>query len=330
MSTEPATRVLITGGSGFIGTNLVEHYAARSSALLNIDHARPRNAEHMRWWKELDIRDAAALCAAVTDFSPHVILHMAARADLEGRTVADYDANTRGVENMIEAARAAPALHRIVFASSMLVCRLGHRPSSATDFSPATVYGESKVQSELIVREKAAGLPWTIVRPTSIWGPWFDVPYKRFFEAVARNMYVHPRGRRVLRSYGFVLNAVHQIAAIAHSGRERVDGRTFYVADYEPTDVYQWSRLIAAEFGVHSPREAPFALFALAARAGDVLQRLGYADPPLTSFRLQNITTESVYDLADVREIAGSLPYSLAEATKVTAAWIRARTARRD
>ncbi|MEO7557027.1 MAG: NAD(P)-dependent oxidoreductase, partial [Acidimicrobiales bacterium] len=88
-------RILVTGGSGFIGTNLVQHLVDRDvGAVRNLDRAPPRNAEHRKWWKAADLRDGTAVLDAVREFAPTQIVHLGARTDLGGTTAADYAVNT--------------------------------------------------------------------------------------------------------------------------------------------------------------------------------------------------------------------------------------------
>jgi hypothetical protein len=60
-----------------------------------------------------------------------------------------------------------------------------------------------------------------------------------------------------------------------------------------------------------------------AAVIGDVAKKAGMKNPPLTSFRLDNLTTPMVYDLNREERICGKLPYSLEEATERTVKWLR-------
>jgi len=273
----------------------------------------------------LDICDTVALGTALHTFRPDLILHLAARTDLEGRSVRDYVVNTKGVESVVDAALGCDAVRRVVFASSRLVCKIGHVPSSDSDYSPTTAYGESKVLGEKMVQARAADAPWgwIQVRPTSIWGPWFGVPYRLFFEAVARGRYVHPRGVNILKSFGFVGNTVDQLMAIASTARPLIDRKTIYLADYPPIQVGEMAAVIRAQLGIARGREVPLSVLRCAALIGDAGKALGWKQPPLTSFRLDNLVTSMVYDLAPLESIAGPLRFDMVEGVRQTVAWMR-------
>jgi nucleoside-diphosphate-sugar epimerase len=320
-------RVLVTGGSGFIGTNLVQHYMVVGAEVMNLDFAPPCNRTHVAAWRNVDLRDRDSLLGAVAEFDPHIVFHMGARTDLGGRSVDDYSANVAGVVNLVDALRLLQNLRLAVFASTMLVCRIGYLPVDEFDYCPSTSYGESKVLGERIVRDRAgATLPWVIVRPTSIWGPWFRAPYRDFFAAVQRGYFAQPKGVRVRRSYGFVLNNVFQLATLATLA-DRAEGglmhRTVYMADYKPVELMDWAELIRRETGAPKVRVAPMWLFRGAAIFGDILKRFGYQTPPMSSFRLNNLLTEMVFDMSPLQETCGSTPYTLEEGVRITCDWMR-------
>ncbi len=320
-------RIIVTGGSGFIGTNLVEHFINKGEAVINIDVNPPRNEVHREYWKKVDLLDAAELQKAILEFQPDIILHMGARTDLDGTVAAEYSANTLGVRNLISAIARLKNLQRVIFASSRLVCRIGYLPVSYDDYCPPNPYGESKVAGEQIIHELAAKMPcsWVIVRPTSIWGPWFDIPYKTFFISVAKRRYVHPGSVRVLKSFGLVGNAIHELQKILDAPDSSISGKTLYLADYPPIDVAVFADCIQREMGVAQIRTANINLLRAVAWAGDCLKSLGWRNPPLTSFRLNNLLTPMVYDLEPLRTIAGELPYSMEDGVRITVAWLRAR-----
>ena len=71
-------KILITGASGFIGTNLVENYVARGVEVLNFDIDTPRTPPHVAFWRKGDIRDRNKLVCTVKDFRPDRIINLAA------------------------------------------------------------------------------------------------------------------------------------------------------------------------------------------------------------------------------------------------------------
>lgn len=316
-------RVFITGGSGFIGTNLVEHYRRRQCAVVNFDLNPPRNVAHHDSWVMGDICDASSLRTILTEFAPDLILHAAARTDLEGRSVADYYANTQGVKTLIEAGVDLKGLRSILFFSSMLVCRLGYAPRSKTDYCPTTFYGESKVLGEQFVRAVATkDLPWVLVRPTSTWGPWFSAPYRNFFNVIRKGWFVLPRKVDSVRSYGYVGNVVAQAAAIAEQ-ESRCVGRTYYLADYEPLHLEEWANGISRAWGRGRVHEVPLGMLRAGALIGDLAKSFGVKHAPLSSFRLNNLLTSAVFDMAETKNVCPSLPVGVDEGIRLTVDWLR-------
>lgn len=161
-----------------------------------------------------------------------------------------------------------------------------------------------------------------LIRPTSIWGPWFRIPYRTFFDAVRRGLYVHPRGRRILKSYGYVGNVVHQIRKFLTVDSERIDRRTFYVSDDQNTDVLEFAEAIQDAFGAPRVRQVPLAVLQTLAHAGDLLKWMGVANPPLTSFRLGNLLTPMNYDMSATCDLTGAAPYTLKDGVRTTVDWI--------
>ena len=320
-------RILITGGSGFIGTNVMQHFIDAGADVRNLDNRPPADPAQQAFWVQTDIRDKAAYTAAVKDFQPECILHLAARADLNGPTVADYDANTVGVENTVLAAKEA-GVSRVLFASSQLVCTPGYQPKTDEDYCPPNPYGESKVIGEQVVRTLAdEAFTWALLRPTSIWGPWFNEPYRDFFLRVRRGGYVQAKGVRVAKSFGYVGNAVRQLAALTEAPAERLHRRVLYLADYEPVVVSEWADMIQREWGAAPIKEVPLGVLQVAAKAGDGLKHLGWKNPPLTSYRLRNLLTPSPQDMEPLRELCGPLPCTQQEGTRRTIEWLRTEEA---
>jgi len=316
-------KILITGGSGFIGTNILQYYIDKNVRVLNIDIAQPRNIKHFQHWKKVDIRDAEALKTVFNEYSPTHVIHLAARVDLKGKKLSDYSSNIEGVENLITAINLCKTVKKTIFASSMLVCGVGHVPKNYYDYNPSTVYGASKVKTEEIIRaNKDMSCAWNIVRPTSIWGPWFGEPYRNFFDIVISKRFIHPNNMSCIKTYGYVGNSVYQLDKLLFSQDNELHGKTFYIGDKPPINISEWADEILFELGQPPAKKAPLLLFKFAAIFGDILEKFNI-NFPMTTFRLKNMTTDNILDLDELYETVGETPYRRKEGIKETLLWLK-------
>src|SRR6476660_8462156 len=120
-------RCLVTGGAGFIGSNLVDALLARGDEVAVVDDLSTGRRENLdgalakgATLVELDIRDAGAVAELAAGAQPEVVFHLAAQIDVR-KSVADpaFDAsiNVGGTANLLEAARRSGA-RRFVFVST--------------------------------------------------------------------------------------------------------------------------------------------------------------------------------------------------------------------
>lgn len=319
-------KFLVTGGSGFIGTNLIAYLLSEfpSASILNLDIAPPRNSSQTPFHSFCDINDLLGLTSAFVDFCPTHVFHLAATTGIGDLPLDFFDANIQGVQNVIKVSAQCTSLQRIVFASSLLVCRVGYVPQSFDEYCPSTSYGISKMKGELLVKNAPSHLPWVIVRPISIWGPWNSEPYTQFFQAVLTGAYFHIGQNRSLRSLGYVGNAVFQLTQLAFSESSLVNHKLFYLADYEASSLRDMASKIAT---FRSSKDfipiIPFFIAKLLALFGDLYQFLFRRKFPLTSFRLHNLSTEYVFDLSDLKSVCGRCPFSFDYGLITTIKWLR-------
>ncbi|MBU06223.1 MAG: epimerase [Dehalococcoidales bacterium] len=319
-------KVLVTGSSGFIGTHLVHALAASGESVLGVDIRPPKSGLDGFRFRECDILDAPTLHEIVAQFSPHCVVHLAARTDLDEK--ADlregYAANITGVENMVAAIRDAESVQRCIYTSTQLVCPVGYTPESDLDYRPHTLYGESKVLGEKIVREHdGGGVVWCIVRPTTVWGPGMNPHYQRFFRMIADGRYFHVGYGALRKSYGYVGNVAHQYAKLLCAAAEDIHGVTLYLADYEPLSLREWAGALSCELGSAPIRTIPEGAARVAAICGDLINACGFRGFPFNSFRLRNVLTEYRVDLSYTEKVCGLMPYTMEQGVKDTARWYR-------
>lgn len=314
-------KIVVTGGSGFIGTNLIEKFLDEDYEVLNIDIEEPKIKERKNIWKNVNILDYEKLEEIILQFNPNYIVHLAARTDLDGKTIEDYKSNNVGTANIVKVSNKLQELKKVVLTSSMLVCHTGYIPKDDFDYCPTTLYGESKMMEEKEIWENPPTCDWAIIRPTSIWGPWFGIPYRNFFDMVIAKRYFHIGHRGCTKTYGYVGNAVYEIQQIMLHDTPNRDNKVFYIGDYEPTNIEEWGNEIAEQLGYKIIR-MPYWLMWCAAKFGDLLKVIGIKFP-MTSFRLKNMTTNNVVDMSNTEIITGELPYKRVKGIETTLCWLK-------
>jgi len=317
-------RVLVTGQAGFIGGHLVRALLAQGHRVAGLD--RRASAVSGACYEEFvcDLLDGAETQRVVTGFAPDAVLHLAARTDLgETQDISGYAANVLGVQHLLDAIDATPSVQRAICTSSQLVCRIGYHPVSDEDYAPSTLYGESKVATERIWRGgDGAGREWSLVRPTTIWGPGMNPHYLRFFRMVRDGRYFHVGRGPTRKSYGFVRNTVAQYLALLAAPAGAMHRHNFFLADYEPLALEAWADAFAASLGAPRIRTVPRGAAVTLARIGDLVQWAGWTRFPFTSFRLGNVLAAYRVDTRPIAALCPELPCSWQDGVALTTDWL--------
>tara|TARA_B100000427_G_scaffold140520_1_gene116905 strand:+ start:17720 stop:18679 length:960 start_codon:yes stop_codon:yes gene_type:complete len=315
-------RILITGGSGFIGTNLVNYLLGKEYSVLSLDKKEPQETLKAKNFQCIDICDKSKLFSSIKEFDPHYIIHLAAKTGVDSLDPGDFKENYLSASLLCEVSNEVDSLKKIVFTSSLLVCRNGYIPISDNDFCPPNGYGHSKALSEIVIRDSNIETKWDIIRPTSIWGPWFSGGYLKFFELISKKLFFNISGEEILKPTCYVGNMVYMIEKIMKSN---LSGGVYYLADYPQGSVQEWANQIHESYGYKGniPR-VPRMIFFILAKLGDLLGFIGI-NFPIYSSRLNNMLVSKEYPIKNTKEITGDLPFNSSEAIQETIKWMKAR-----
>jgi nucleoside-diphosphate-sugar epimerase len=316
--------VVITGSSGFLGRALAERLTASGYDVVGLDIRGPGAPVSFRH-ETIDICDRDKLLLLLRSAEPAFVIHAAARIDIDPRArVIEYGANIEGVANLLFAVARTPSIRRVIWTSSQLVSRIGGAQLDDTRYDPDNTYGDSKVITERLVRAlDGGGREWTLIRPTTIWGPGMSDHYRTLVRYIDRGRYFHVGSARNEKSFSYIHNATYQIETLMTAPAEKIWRRTFYIADYQPIDLRDWCNRIAGALGRRDPPTMPLPLAWAAAKVGDVLSRTIMPDFKFTSFRLKNINTPYLFDMRALSEVVGPIPIDLDTGIRQTVAWYR-------
>jgi GlcNAc-P-P-Und epimerase len=298
-------KYLITGGSGFIGTNLINQLIYHKKIkvdLLNIDIAKPKLSTHLMFWKYCNINNYNLLTKIIDSYQPTHIIHLAAEADVRFKSLNDFTTNINGVFNLCSAINDCDSVKRVIFTSTQYVHQFNGQPQKDDEYYPFTIYGESKAKGEQIVREFNLDKIWTIIRPTNIYGPFNDVYVKGLFKVIRKGYYFHPN-INIIRSYGYVGTVVEQIIKIFDTKSNLVNCKTFYLGD-EPIQLLRFVKAVHNYLYKEKLKIAPIWLFRIAAFIGELAKSMNYPFP-MNKVRYINMVTANPVNMNETFKVLG-------------------------
>jgi nucleoside-diphosphate-sugar epimerase len=253
-------------------------------------------------------------------FKPTHVFHLAAKANLKGKTVADFPENTIGTDNIVHCVNSTSSVHRLISFSTQYVVRPGVWPEKNDFFAPYTPYGESKAVGENIVRTKCTK-SWVILRPTNVWGPLHPFfPYE-MWRYLQHRLYMHPGYRPIIKYYSYIDNAIDQIYSISFSDSEHVINEVFYITD-PPINNAEWLNAFSIALSGRPIKKIPKFLWRLLALSGDVLNRVGLIFP-MSSDRFFRLTVDECIPYESTINITGLPRVSLKDGVKMSVEWFQ-------
>ena len=328
-------KAYVTGGTGFIGSHLVEQLADQGYHVTCL----VRKTSNLRWLDHLftakslqvelvmgDLHDSDTLWhEQVRDAD--LVFHLAGLT--KAPDAATYDrVNAEGTAHLIKACLDARVnLDRFVYCSSLAAVGPSSTATPNTEDvtpQPLTDYGSSKLKGEMIVREYADRLPITIIRPPAVYGP-RDADIFLFFQMINRGVLPILGEADKLLSLVHVKDLVIGIYSAAVSGC--AVGETYFLTD---GDIHTWLGIerIIADVLEKRPFKVKVPLFLLdfISIFTEAAAKITHQAPTLNRQRVRDLKQRFwICDSTKAQNEFGYRPtYCLQKGMQETADWYRA------
>lgn len=320
-------RVLVTGATGFLGSNLVRRLLSDGHQVRILARSEIKARPLAKQGAEIafgDIGDRDALQSAVRDVEG--VYHLAGQLFIPGVPKAEYyRTHVQGTRALVECCRESSDVRRLVHCSTTGVLGVtGPNPAREdAPVSPRNAYERAKWQAETVVRMAIEeGFPAVIARPGLVYGPG-DLHLLGFFRAIQRGFF-RPIGRQSVWLHPIFIDDLTE-ALVRGANHPRAVGECFHLAGQFPVTVAALASAIADALGTVIPSgNVPFSLAWAAATVGDALPARLRSLAPLTRTRLDFLTHSRIYDVSKARALIGfEAGTALTEGMDRTVAWYR-------
>jgi nucleoside-diphosphate-sugar epimerase len=301
-------RVLVTGGTGFLGTALVRRLLSSGMHVRILARSAPRAKALADAGAEIvvgDITDTTAVDASLDEVV--VVYHLAGKLLIPGVSAAEYHrTHVEGTKLLLSRCRQKPSVERFVHCSTTGVLgTTGDQPADeSAPFRPTNVYEATKAEGELAVRQTwREGFPAVIVRPGLVYGPG-DLHLLGFFRSILRRQF-RPIGQRAVWLHPIYIEDMTE-ALLRCAQHSAAVGECFHIAGREPVPLARLAATIARVGGTSLPRGSiPLPAARALAAVGDWLPANLKRSAPLTRSRLDFLTHSRVYDVAKAHRLLG-------------------------
>ena len=308
-------KILVIGGSGFIGANLVKELL-QAGYEVRIFDKNPCEA-----FNDLitigDVRDQAALNDALRDID--VVYNLAAEHRDDVTPVSLYrDVNVQGAKDIVQAAE-TNNVKKIIFTSTVAVYGLNKLDTDEdSPLEPFNEYSRSKLEAEVVLKqwaEAGEGKTLVIVRPVVIFGEGNKGNVYNLISQIASNKFVMVGDGSNKKSMGYVGNIVRfLIKALSFE-----EGKyTFNYADKPDLSVNELVRIVRTELGMNGKRlvRLPYMIGMTGGYTFDILSLMTGKKYPISSIRIKKFCANTMVSTRALKAIDFSQPFTLKEGLK--------------
>jgi nucleoside-diphosphate-sugar epimerase len=324
-------RILVTGGTGFVGSHLVHRLLARGHSVTTLDRSSGLFDAELRSLGATMISGSVTSPADVdrATAGQEVVYHLASPfGDLLEPDAAYWAIEVDGTRHVLEAAR-RHGVRRVVHCSTQGVHGIITEPPGDEDspIAPRDYYCYSKAEGEKVARDFLdQGMDIVIVRPTSVYGPGDTRGWLKLYRMVAKGWFLMIGDGRTYNHPVYIDNLVDLFELVAVAPQAK--GRTYLAGDQEPVTLSELVSSVAVAEGAQV-RIVRFPWYGAAmlvvSAIESVCKRFGFP-PPVFRRRLSWFKTNRAFRIDRARIELGYTPrVDLQEGLRRTAQWYRQR-----
>ncbi|HIJ80592.1 MAG TPA: NAD-dependent epimerase/dehydratase family protein [Desulfuromonadales bacterium] len=310
-------RLLLIGGSGFVGTRLLERVRQSHHCML---FDKQVNDAFAAITIQGDVRDLQALKGAMRHADTVVLLAAEHRDDVQPVSLY-YDVNVEGARNVL-AAMDECGVTRIIFTSSVAVYALGTSGALSEEHptAPWNHYGKSKLAAEDLLREwceSGAGRSLVIVRPSVIFGEGNRGNVYNLLRQIASGRFMMIGSGQNRKSMAYVGNVSAFIEfLIENMGAGQ---QLFNYVDMPDLSMSSLVSLVGESLGRSASRlRLPYSLGMLGGYGCDLIARISGRKLPVSAVRVKKFCAATRFDATRAHSCGFVPPCTLEEGLRIT------------
>lgn len=325
-------KLMVTGGTGFVGSHIVDAlektYPATNISLLVRDPSKAieRSEAGMKIYKG-DITDPESLQQVITDFSPEVVIHVAALTDDWAPLSQLMEVNAQGTQNVIDAMSQSSSANFLIHISSSGVYprKSSVRYSEDSPYGPFGNYHKSKVVAEqnIMAAIEKELITATIIRPPNIMGPRDFTHMVKICQAIKARKFPIINGGKARQTWVAAEDLAEAVLLVLQQ-RETASGQIYNVKSFEITVKELYNEIVAELNIAISPKAYPFFLAYSVGLISEIIGNVRGRPSTLNRYRVLKFAKDRLFDDSKIRSELGFEPQIPAkEAITRTVNWLK-------
>lgn len=303
-------KIAIIGGSGFVGTRLIEILINERIDVINLDKRNSFKCNNIT--KIVDVRDYDVLQKALNGVDAVVLLAAEHRDDVTPTSLY-YDVNVQGMKNTLYAME-KNGVNRIVFTSSVAVYGLNKKnPNEEHNIDPFNHYGKSKWEAEVVLQDWYKTHPnWNIniIRPTVIFGERNRGNVYNLLKQISVGRFLMIGSGNNQKSMAYVGNVVAFIKYLIENKREGYN--VYNYVDKPDLTMNQLVRHVGKVLNKNIPSiKVPFAIGIIGGYTVDLVAKLTKIKFSVSSVRVKKFCATTQFDANKAHTSGFKASYSL-------------------